>query len=153
MAGFRSTTAVYVLKKALFDTATALWATTHAEFQQSWGPLANRPDEFAEWVDGLSDQEPAGLGRSRDETVTVAVVMYCIRRGEVDTAREAEEYVFDRLGELERQVRVTDPTLNGVALWCFLTRVANDTVDTRPRYDGSLAAIRAEFTARIRITG
>ena len=155
MAGIRDRTAVYALKKGLFDLASELWATSNPEFVQSWGPLANRPDEFAQWLDGSSEQAAAALGtnRSRDEDVTVAVEMYCIRRGEVDTAREAEEYVFDRLGELERHIRMDHPTVGGVALWCFMSRVANDTVDARPRYDGHLAGVRAEFTARIRITG
>lgn len=155
MAGIRDRTAVYALKAGLFDMATTLWETTHPTFLQSWGPLVNRPDQFAEWVDGLSDQEFATLGpnRSRDETVTVAVQMYCLRRGKVGTAREAEDYVFARLGELERNVRMTDPTVGGVALWCFMSRVANDTVSTAPRLEGHLAVIRAEFTARIRITG
>jgi hypothetical protein len=154
MAGFRTTTGVYELKKALFDIAAALWATTHPEFEQHWGQPLARPDEYAQWVDGIGEQEPATMStnRSRDEVVTVAVEMFCIRRGDVDTAREAEEYVFARLGELERHIRMTNATVNGVAMWCALTRVANETVPGK-NYQGHLAAIRGEFTARIRITG
>lgn len=156
MSGMRDRTGVYVLKKALFDLATELYADEHPEFLQSWGEVVRRPDEYAQWMDGFSRQESAALSpnRPRDETVTVAVEMFCLRRGEVDAAREAEEYIFDRLGELERHVRYTDPTLGGVALSCFLESVSNDTADLAAiQASGRLAALRAEFTARIRITG
>lgn len=158
--GFRDRTGLYVAKKALYDTAVTLWETTHPDFVQVWGFVrsgALPSDRYVEWGGGESDQEPATVSpnRSRTETVRIESTWWSIIRGEVDAARDAEEYLYDRIGEIERHIRYTDPNLGGVALHCALSRVMVDTADAGPLINqfGMLAAAAVTFEAKIRITG
>lgn len=155
--GFRDRIGLYVAKKALYDVAVEVFATENPEFEQIWGTSRRRPDRCVEWFGGDATQEPGPIGRnrSRDETVVIESIWYCIVRGEHDAAREAEEYLYDRLGELERHVRYTDPHLGGVVLNCALTRVVVETADVTPSIQqaGHLAAAGVTFEAKIRITG
>lgn len=155
-SGFRDRIGVYAVKKAIYDQAVTLFGDTHPEFLQSWGTARRRPDKYVEWLGGDAEQEIATLGRThgRNETVNIESLWWVIVRGETEAAREAEEYLYDRLGELEAQLRL-DPTLGGVALHCFLNRVITDTTDAAPviKQVGHLAAAAVTFQASIRIRG
>lgn len=152
----RDRTAFYTLKKALYDTAVTLWADDHPEFVQFWGVPPNPPMEYGQWLGGDGEQQPATLStnRSRDETVRVEAEFFCLKPGEENSARDAEEYIFDRVGELERHVRVTNPTLGGIALHCFLRNTVADTRALRePNFIGHIAGVLVVFEGRVRITG
>lgn len=157
MAGFSTTTVAYKLKAALFDAATNLWAASHPELLVNWGALAgpNIPDEYVLFLGTDSDQIPATLGtnRSREETLHVELQFFVTRWGEVNAAREADDYLYARIGELERHVRMTDTTLGGVVRHCFL---ASHNTDARSfmknNLAGHLAAALVRFEAKARIT-
>ncbi|MEY4080942.1 MAG: hypothetical protein RL430_1372 [Actinomycetota bacterium] len=155
MAGFRDRTGFYVLKAALFDAAVTLFSESAPEFEQNWGVAIRKRGQWANWLGGDADQQPGPFAptKPRDETIRVQVEFWAIRSGPVGAAREAEEYVYDRAGELEKHVR-DYPTLGGVARHCFLNRLA---VDTRSyKVDdsmGYLAGVGLEFQGLVRITG
>lgn len=156
MAGFQSATAAFTLKKALFDVATELWREDKPEFEVVWGRIARWPDQYVQFSDMTFDQEPATVSpnRSREETVRVSLNWFVFRGGQVGAAIEAEEYLFSRVGELERHIRYSDPTVGGVARHCFLTEGGIDTAEgTRANHKGHLAAALTTFEGKIRITG
>lgn len=158
--GFRDRIGLYIVKKALYDVAVDVFKDDHPEFVQVWGSVRRGvlpSDQYVEWFGGDATQTPGPIGRnrSRDETVSIESIWWSIVRGDVDAAREAEEYLYDRLGELERHVRYTDPNLGGVALSCALTRAVVETADASSTINqvGFLAAAGVTFEAKIRITG
>lgn len=156
MGGTSDRTAFYTLKKALYDKAVELWATDHPEFEQHWGVPARPPFQYAQWLGGDTEQSPATISsnRSREEVIRVEAEFFCLKPGDVDTARDAEDYIFDRLGEIERYLRYTDPTLGGVARHCFLSRTVADTrVVREPNLIGHMAGVLVVFEGVVRITG
>ncbi|MAP64042.1 MAG: hypothetical protein CMH34_09940 [Microbacterium sp.] len=157
MSGIRDRVSIYAVKKALYDHAKTLFETDNPEFEQVWGTARRKPDKYVEWYGGDSRQEqgPYGPNRSRNETVRIESMWWVLVRGEVDAAREAEEYLYDRLGELEQSVRMERRPLGGVALSCVLTDVIVETADAQPfvKQAGHVAAAAVVFEAKIRITG
>lgn len=103
-----------------------------------------------------STQEPATLGtqRSREETLTVDVLVSVFRAGGQEVEQVASDRAYALLGALERHVRITDTTLGGVVRHCFLT---GHEMDSQPFSDdtgmGRTVEIAATFTAAVRITG
>lgn len=157
MAGTSTKTVAYQFKAALFDAATTLWATSHPELLVNWGSLAgpNIPDEYVLFLGTDSDQTPATLGtnRSREETLHVELQFFVTRWGEVGAAREADDYMYERIGELERYCRMTDTTLGGVVRHCFLASHITDARSfMRNNVAGHLAAAIVRFEAKARIT-
>lgn len=157
LAGLATSTAAYRFKAALFDAATTLWVRAHPELLVAWSTIGtNVPDEYLLVLGTESDQEPATLStnRSREETVRLETQWFVTRWGEIDAAREAEDYLYARLGELERYVRMTDTTLGGVVRHCFLVAHVTDTRSFQgAQGHGHLASAMATFEAKIRITG
>ena len=157
MAGTSTVTVAYQFKAALFDAATSLWATSHPEMLVNWGALAgpNRPDDHVLFLGTDSDQVPATLStnRSREETLHVELQFFVTRWGEVEAAREADEYLYARIGDLERYVRMTDTTLGGVVRHCFLVSHITDARSfMKNNLAGHLAAAIVRFEAKARIT-
>lgn len=132
-----------------------LWPAA-SNVQVSFGhPGVTQLNDIVAFMDVSATQEPATLGtrRSRDEDLLLTVMYSIFRAG----GAEMEKVAFDRAIELqaqfETQVRVTDTTLGGVVLWCFLTdiKVASST-DEQTLANGRLVEIEATYTARARIT-
>lgn len=158
MGGTATSTAAFALKSALFDAATKLWQQEHPEMLVEWGTLgANVPDNVMLVLGTDSEQEPGPLSstnRSREETLHVEVQFFITRWGEEGAAREADQYLYDRLGELELHVRQTDTTLGGLVRHCFLvTHLTDSRSFTRNNHAGRIAAAIARFEAKVRITG
>lgn len=157
MSGTDTRTVAHKFKAALFDAATNLWKDTQPDLLVNWGTLAgpNRPDDHVLFLSTDSDQDAATLStnRSREEVLHVEVQFFATRWGEVDAAREADEYLYDRIGDLERYVRMTDTTLGGVVRHCFLKSHVTDARSfTRNNVAGHLAAAIVRFEAKARIT-
>ena len=158
MSGAATTTAAYKFKQALFDAATNLWKDDHPEILVNWGTLTgpNRPDEHVLFLGTDSDQAPATMStnRSREETLHVELQFFVTRWGEVDAAREADDYMYARIGELERYCRMTDTTLGGVVRHCFLVSHVTDARSFAGPNNtaGHLAAAIVRFEAKARIT-
>ncbi|QPE05310.1 hypothetical protein IT882_04375 [Microbacterium schleiferi] len=155
MAGSRTSTGFYVLKKALFDAAVSVFQTSAPEFEQNWGRAIRARGQWANWVGGDTDQQPGPFAptKPRDETLRVQVEFWAVRSGPIGAAREAEEYLYDRVGELEEYVR-ENTTLGGVARHCFLSRIEVDTLSYQAKdTTGYTAGVGLEFEGRVRITG
>ncbi|MHC9046808.1 hypothetical protein ACYX8G_19660 [Microbacterium saperdae] len=158
MAGTATSTAAWAYKNALHDAAKELWAQTHPEILLIWGEwngVLTVPDQvmFGD-LDARQDVGPlSASNRSRDEVITLTVEFTVFRPGEVDAAKDAEQYLYDRMGELEHYVRKTNTTIGGVVRECFLTSHRTASIAyTLGRDAGYLVAAAAEFQAKIRIT-
>lgn len=158
MAGSDIATLSYDFKKALHDVAVALFADTATDFEVVWGALGSRvPDRYVQFLGVDIGQEPATLSsnRSREETLRLETQWYCTIWGEVDAAREAEEYLFARIRELERYVRMQDTTLGGAVRHCFLASSIVDSAQIKRQNTsaGRLGAAIVTFEAKARVTG
>lgn len=150
-------TAAAAFKGALFDIAVDLWKDDHDELLVSYGATGtNVPDDYVVFGDLASGQEDATFSpeRSRDETLTLDVEFYIFRPGVEEAEREAVDYLYARLGELERYVRMTDPRLGGVVERCKLASHRSTTAEYKTNAGaGRLAAAVATFEAFVRIRG
>jgi hypothetical protein len=158
MAGSDIATVSYAFKKALFDAATTLFEDTAPEFEVVWGALGTRvPEQYVQILGVDVGQEPATMSsnRSREETLRIETQWYCTIRGEVDAAREAEEYVFARIRELERHVRMVDTSLGGVVRECSLAAAVVDStrIQNQNTSVGRLGVALVIFEAKARVTG
>jgi len=105
------------------------------------------------FLDVHATQDPATLAnRSRDETVELDVMFSSFIAGQDDDSA-ATARVYALVGQLEQYCRVTDPTLGGAVLWCFLTEHQSKGA-TAPESlpGGRLIYVLARFTARARIS-
>lgn len=152
-----SVTAAAGLKAALTDAMTDLVAAQEVlvTFGHPGASMGNWRD-LVSFADVVSEQMPGPMGtnRSRNETLRQTVWVSVFRPGEADQERVASDRAYELLGLLERYVRVTDTTLGGVALWCFLTsHTSTGQTDPAELASGRLIEIEAVFTAQVRITG
>jgi hypothetical protein len=103
-----------------------------------------------------SQQEPATVSatrRTREETLTLNIIIYGFRAGGEDAEGLAEAAAYSMLGQLEEYVRVTANTLGGVVRECFLTESASGSAtDDKVLAQGRMTVIAATFTAHARIT-
>jgi hypothetical protein len=92
---------------------------------------------------------PISPRRVRDETVEVELHIVTRRT----TQLEADDRAYALLGWIAHHVRMVDPTLGGVALWCFMTgHDADGFTPDQDRLGGRGTEIIATFTARCRIS-
>lgn len=157
MAGESLSTAALAFKTAFFDAATALWATSMPAFQVSWGRIGTSvPDQYLEVLGTSNDLEAATMGtnRTREETIRLETMWWVTRFGSPEfTAREADEYLYARLRELEQHIRVDNITLGGAVRQCFLVEHATANSETnRDNTYGRLSAAIAVWEAKVRIT-
>lgn len=143
-------------KAKVFDVATALWASAHPEMLVSYGrPGINVPDDLCMILGVESEQDPATWGstRQREETLRIDVQWWVFRAGEENAEREATDYLYDRMSELETYFRVTDTELGGLVRHCFLVSHQFDTTeaDSKATGRGRLAVATATFQAAARI--
>lgn len=158
MAGTSSVVAAHQFKTALFTAAAELWKDNHPEFLVCWGRVGiNVPDQYVEFhgTDNTDQFATMGTNRTAEETLRLETTWFVSRFGDADlVGPEADQYLYDRLGELERYVRVTDTTLGGVVRHCRLVAYATDdaSMDSDNAY-GRLSAAIAYFEAKVRISG
>lgn len=143
-------------KAALFAAAGTLFANDTPAVLVTYGMPAFDPyNDVVSFASTTSTSEPATLStrRQREETLTQEVIFYCFQEG----GQEQEVVVMTRaytlLAQLEEYVRVTDTTLGGAVLYCFLTEHASDAAtDQDVLRKGRLHVLTATFTAHNRIT-
>lgn len=162
MAGASLTIAAFQYKQALFNAALILWPKETSEFLVCWGRVGpSVPDQWVEFhgSDNADEFATMGTNRTAEETLRLETHWFVQRYGDPQySGPSAEEYLFDRLGELERYVRVTNTTLAGLVdgftvRHCRLvTYSTDDAVMTRDDQAGRLAAAGAIFEAKIRIS-
>ena len=111
----------------------------------------NLPDDSILLIELDANQGPATLGtnRTREEVIDLQV-HFCSRRGEQDEANGA---AYALLKLVERQCRMTDPTLGGVMREVVLTKISSRGYTL----EGDLAAGRlceaiATFTGKQRVS-
>lgn len=152
-----TSTVAHQFKGAVFDAAATLWAETYPTMLVSYGaPGANVPDDVFMVLGVESNLEPAAIGphRQREETLTLETQFWIFRPGHEGAEREANDFLYARLGELEQHLRVTDTTLGGIVRECKLVRHRSDTVEAERAAlggNGRLAVAVAEFEAKVRI--
>lgn len=141
---------LFLAARTLFETDTDLWVS------YGW-PVAgrDRPDAMS-FMEIRTQQEPATLGtnRSRDEDIWVSVLVECFRAGEEEDDQAPTAAVFGYVRRLEQHIRTSDPTLGGLAHWCFLDQVQTAAAtDPDLVAQGRLVVADVDFKARVRITG
>ena len=156
MAGFSPALAGYKFKQAFVEISTELFRDSHPEFEIVRGLLGPRqPNEYMQVLGTTSEHSAATMAtnRTREEVVKLETQIYVFRYGEVDADREAEDYLFARLGELEQHIRVNDITLGGVVRECHIDSIATDSADIGEAgtAQGRLAAAIAVWEASIRL--
>lgn len=123
----------------------------------SYGQPGNyMPDDVVAWRGVQSSHVPATIGpqRSRHETLTVEVVISCWRGGGPEMELVCAQRAYKILRAIEYYARVTDTTLGGAVLWCFLEQHQSDgATDPQLLEEGRVIEITATFKAEARVTG
>lgn len=151
-----SATAAYALKNAFYSAAQALFVDD--DLYVSFGqPSPGREEDDILAFTGLRSQEEPGpisaTRRTRNEHVELDVVVSCWRAGEADDDKVPTDAVYAYLRRLEQHVRVTDTTLGGACLWCFLdSHQSTGVADRATLAKGRLVEATATFKAFVRIT-
>lgn len=95
-----------------------------------------------------------GPQRSRDEALTVEVLISVFRPGGQEQEQIASDRAYALLGAIERHLRMVDPTVGGLVRRCLL---ASHQMDSDPFDDGTgmgrVVEVLATFAAQARITG
>ncbi|MBW9094638.1 hypothetical protein JNB62_13155 [Microbacterium jejuense] len=154
--------ATHQYKLAMFTAAKELWATSNPEFLVCWGRVGtNVPDQYVEFhgVDNVDTFATMDTKRTAEETLNLEVTWWVTRFGDPEFAGPAaEEYMYARMAEFERYVRVTNTTLAGIldgfnVRHTRLTRQATDDAQVeRDSVQGRLAAAITIFEAKTRLT-
>jgi hypothetical protein len=148
-------TAAVKVKEALVAAATTVTDPTIVLVAQGIPTSGRDKTQIVAFLGVELQQQPATLStnRSRDEDISVDGVV-SVQMAGYDDDKAVEDAAWDILRSIERQVRRTDPTLGGVALWCFLTSARSFGYTTADQLaQGRLCEIEFTFTARVRITG
>lgn len=150
-------TAAHEVKNRLFLAARTVFAADTLLWVSYGWPVGgrDRPDAMS-FMEIRTQQEPATLStnRSRDEDIWVSILVEAFRAGEDEDDQVATAAVFDYVRRLERHIRTTDPTLGGLAHWCFLDQVQSAAAtDPELVAQGRLVVAEVDFKARVRITG
>lgn len=93
-----------------------------------------------------------GPQRTRDETVTVEVLISTFRAGGEEQEAVASDRAYALLDRIEHHLRTVDPTLGGLVRQCLLT---SHDMDSAPFDDGvsqgRTVEVLATLTARYRV--
>lgn len=102
-----------------------------------------------------AEQDSASLStnRSREEKLTLTVVVSVFRGGGPEAELVASNRAYELLGDLERFMRLDDTTVRGTVRECFLDEHDSDG-ETRPELiaAGRTIEIEAKFVAYARVT-
>lgn len=153
-----SATAAQAFKAAMVAAMQGLYAADPSvliTFGHPGPQVANFLDAVA-FTDLSVEQSPATLStnRSREEVLTLVVQVSCWRPGGPEMESVASDAAYGLLEALERQVRVTDPTLGGIVRHCFLeSHTSEGATDPAALTAGRTIEVEARFVAHVRITG
>lgn len=144
-----------LLRSAMYATAKELFEPDGVLVIAGPPEGGFNPDEMVQIQMVDADQDTASMGsmRSREEVLTIDVLVSCATGGgeEVDDLITTRGYEI--LGKLEHQVRVVDTTLGGIVRDCFLTRHTSTGAGPDDEVGGRFIDITATFTARARVRG
>ena len=150
-------TLALAFKKAFFEAVKELMARTpetehvYVVFGQ---PSTYAPADIVAFGRLTSGQNPATLGtpRSREETLTLEVMISCFVGGGEEAELAASERVYELLRMIERHVRMTDTTVGGTVRHCFLTSHESDGMTPEDLIEqGRVIDVIATFTAAARV--
>ncbi len=150
-------TAADEFKLAFFEAARDLMAadpdTEHVLVTYGW-PGTFEPEDLVSFLGVTSEQEAASISRrSRDETLTLEVSISCYRGGGQDMEQVSARRAYQLLRMLDTFARVTDTTVGGTVMWCFLVgHESSGHTDPALIEQGRTNEIVARFSARARIT-
>ncbi|ALV43120.1 hypothetical protein AU252_19770 [Pseudarthrobacter sulfonivorans] len=141
-------------KKAFYQAVKTLMATgyeTEHVYVVFGPPTTYNPEDIVSFGRVSSGQAAATMStnRSREETLTLEVVISCALGGDEDAALATSERSTELLRLIERLVRMDDTTLGGAVRECVLTSYESETEVTD---EGMATDIAATFTAKARIT-
>lgn len=145
-------------KEAFYTRAVTLFAAD-PQVQVAFGhPGTSMSDDIVAFMGVTTDQVEATMAtnRSREETLSLTVIISCYAAGNTDGDLTPSKRAFSLLGSLENYVRTTDTTLglaaNGLRQ-CFLTSISTSAAtDEAYLAAGRLVEIIAVFTAQARIS-
>lgn len=105
-------------------------------------------------VTSSQTQATVSPNRSREEILTLEIVVSCFRGGGQDQEQVAGDAAYTLLKKIEFYARQTDTTIGGTVRDCFLTsHEAEGATDPAFLAEGRCIEITATFTAHVRITG
>lgn len=113
------------------------------------------PDDIVSIARVSEQQTEATIStnRTRNETITLEVLISCYRGGGPEMEQVASDRAYQLLRMIETQVRVTDTTVGGTCWWCFLqSHESAGATDPALIDQGRTIEITAMFEARARIT-
>lgn len=152
-----ATTVANDFKTAFFEAVRDLMANDSAtpHVLVSFGaPASLEPEDVIGIMAISSEQNVATLGnRSREEMLTLEVLVSCFRGGGGDMEQIASDRAYLLLGMIEQYARLTDTTFGGTVRQCFLT--GHESLGhTLPEFleRGRVIEITARFQAFARIT-
>ena len=154
-SGFDSATAAHAFKLAFYTKALTLFDATNTHVSFGYPGGGRDVSKFLAFMELRTEQAPATVStnRSRDEDIYLTTVISCARAGQADDDLAASQDAYDILRTLERQVRITDTSVSGTVLWCFLNSTdSGGATDAAVLAKGRLIQIEATFKARVRIT-
>ncbi|MHA7275364.1 hypothetical protein ACX80O_02355 [Arthrobacter sp. Hz1] len=152
-------TVAYEWKNNFFESVKASFAADVAteNVLVSFGqPGTFEPDDIVSFERVTERQDPATMGtnRSREEVLTLDVIISCYRGGGPEQEQVCSARAYDLLRRIEIYARKTDTTIGGAVRHCFLQSHESDGA-TLPELiaQGRTIDITATFEARARITG
>lgn len=113
------------------------------------------PDDIVSFMGVQSNQTFANEGqkRSRDETLSLVIVISCVRGGGAEMELVCSQRAFAILRAIAYYARATDTTIGGSVLWCFLASYQTPGhTDPQVAEQNRCIEITARFDARARIT-
>lgn len=142
------------LAEGLLAVAESLWGSDSSVLVTDGMPAFDPWNDVVCVASSSVNSEPAGASprRPRDEFIAQEIILYCYRAGGREQQAVVRRRAYDMLGELEDYVRLTDPTVGGAVLQCFLTDHTGDSAtDQSILANGRMFVLSATFTARNRI--
>lgn len=142
------------LLKSYLYTATLAMFDGADEYVSFGFPPGNFPDNTIAWTAIRSELAEATLTplRTRDEDVELDFIISCAQGGDQAAEIDVESRAYAYLREIERLVRVTDPSLGGNAQWAFLTRYSSQGLEDPDAIAfGRVVEINGTISARVRI--
>jgi hypothetical protein len=142
-----------LLKAYLYTTTATLLDGANTKVYFGFPP-AGFPDNTIAWTEirsevGTATQTPR---RTRDEDVEVDFIISCALGGADVAEVTVSDLAYGYLRQIERLVRVTDPSLGGKAEWAFVTRYQSSGLDDPDAVAfGRVVEINGTISARIRI--
>lgn len=113
------------------------------------------PADIVSFMGVQSNQVDATLGakRSRHETLSLEIVISCVRGGGAEMELVCSQRAYAILRAIETYARVTDTTIGGSVLWCFISQHQSDGhTDPEIAEQNRCIEITARFDAQARIT-